>query len=174
MTNINNTKNPKKSTQNSIVLTAMFAAMICVTTIFPRLPTAIGYIHLGDSIIYLAASILPLPFAVLSASIGGGLADLFSAPVWVIPTVIIKALITLPFWAKGDKIVSKRVYLLLILSGMISISGYFITSCILYGFAAATVELIPSLTQAVSSAIVFTAIGLALDKANIKNRLRRF
>ena len=42
-----------------IVITAMFAAMIAVMTAFVQIKTPTGgYVHLGDSMIYLAASFL--------------------------------------------------------------------------------------------------------------------
>ena len=41
-----------------------------------------GYIHLGDALIYLAAVLLPAPYAMAAGAIGGGLADLLTAPVW--------------------------------------------------------------------------------------------
>ena len=48
-----------------IVIAAMFAAMIAVMTAFVQIKTPTGgYVHLGDSMIYLTASFLPLPFAV--------------------------------------------------------------------------------------------------------------
>ena len=39
-----------------------------------------GYIHFGDSLIYLAAVLLPRPYALAAAAIGGGLADLLTTP----------------------------------------------------------------------------------------------
>lgn len=60
------------------VAAAMFAALTCVLTMFIKIPImgGQGYIHPGDMVIYLAASILPLPFAAAGAAIGGALADI--------------------------------------------------------------------------------------------------
>ena len=83
-------------------ITAVFAALITLMTAYVfhiPVPIAGGYIHLGDSLIYLSASLLPTPYAMAAGAIGGGLADLLTAPMWTLPTVIIKALITLPFSA---------------------------------------------------------------------------
>lgn len=51
------------------VAAAMFAALTCVLTMFIKIPImgGQGYIHPGDMVIYLAASILPLPFAAAGA-----------------------------------------------------------------------------------------------------------
>ena len=90
--------------QNSKVrylsITAVFAALITIMTAYVfhiPVPIAGGYMHFGDSLIYLAAAVLPTPYAMLAAAIGGGLADLLTAPMWALPTMVIKALITLPF-----------------------------------------------------------------------------
>ena len=55
------------------IVTALFAAMICLTTAYLfHIPvgTAGGYIHLGDAFIYLAAAFLPTPYAMAAAGIG--------------------------------------------------------------------------------------------------------
>lgn len=62
-----------------------------------------GYIHFGDALIYLAAVFLPRPYALAAAAIGGGVADLLTAPMWIPATVIIKMMIVLPFSGKQGK-----------------------------------------------------------------------
>lgn len=83
-----------------LTTTALFAAMVTLMTAYIfHIPygTNGGYVHFGDALIYLAAVLLPRPYAVCAAVIGGGLADLLTAPMWAPATMIIKALITLPF-----------------------------------------------------------------------------
>ena len=64
-----------------VVMAALFAAIITVVTAYVlRIPTGNGYIHLGDSFIFLAASLLPLPYAIAAAAVGAGLADALTAP----------------------------------------------------------------------------------------------
>ena len=61
-----------------VTLTGLMAAMIALMTAYIcHIPTGIngGYIHFGDSLIYIAAALLPTPYAHASAAIGGGLAD---------------------------------------------------------------------------------------------------
>ena len=60
-------------------ITAMFAALITVTTAYIKIPAPLGYAHAGDSMIYLAASVLPGPLGFAAAAIGGGLADLLDS-----------------------------------------------------------------------------------------------
>ena len=61
----------------------LFAAMITVMTAYIcHIPYGVngGYIHFGDALIYLAAVFLPRPYALAAAAIGGGAADLLTAP----------------------------------------------------------------------------------------------
>ena len=64
-----------------LTASAMFAAMITLTTAYLfHIPVGVngGYIHFGDAFIYLAAGLLPMPYACAAAAIGGGLADFVS------------------------------------------------------------------------------------------------
>lgn len=50
----------KKQSVKKITFTALFAALIAVMTAFIKMPTGIneGYLHFGDSMIYLAGCLL--------------------------------------------------------------------------------------------------------------------
>ena len=92
-----------------ITATAVMAALTTLMTAYIfHIPVGVngGYVHLGDTMIYLAAAFLPLPYACAAGAIGGGLADLLTAPVWAPATIIIKMLICLPFSSKGTKLVT--------------------------------------------------------------------
>ena len=166
-----------------IVIAAMFAAMIAVMTAFVQIKTPTGgYVHLGDSMIYLAASFLPMPYAILAAAIGGGIADLLVYPETIIYTIIIKAINAVFFSAKGDKLLTKRNALMTIPSGLVTVVGYSLSKLIrqlLAGdsFHSAVVNALWKIPensiQAVASALIFIVIALALDKADIKKRMLR-
>ena len=133
-----------------------------------------GYVHFGDSLIYLAAVLLPRPYALAAAAIGGGLADLLTAPMWAPATIIIKMLTTIPFTNKSGKIITPRNIIATIIAYFISGIGYFIAEYILFGnvSSAFLVSMVGSLMQSGGSAIFFILFGLALDKMNGKNRLQ--
>ena len=62
-----------------LVITAIMAAMVTLMTAYIcHVPTGIneGYIHFGDALIYIAAAILPAPYAMAAGAIGGGMAGL--------------------------------------------------------------------------------------------------
>lgn len=130
-----------------------------------------GYIHFGDSLIYLAAVLLPTPYALAAAAIGGGLADLLTAPVWAPATIIIKMLITIPFTNKSKKIITPRNVIATGIAYFISGIGYFLAEYILFGsWSVFFVSMSQTLIQSGGSAVFFVIIGLALDKVQAKNR----
>ncbi|MDR0615260.1 MAG: ECF transporter S component, partial [Synergistaceae bacterium] len=112
----------------NFVLTGLFIALIyVVTAYFPRIPTARGYIHIGDAVIYLAASMLPEPFSAAAAGVGGMLADLLTGyAIWAPYTLVIKALLTLAFTSKKGALLCRRNILATIIAFPITIGGYYV------------------------------------------------
>lgn len=174
-------KNKHSAHTLNIVIAAMFAAMIAVTTAFVQIKTPTGgYVHLGDSMIYLTASFLPLPYAVAAAAVGGGIADLLVYPETIIYTVIIKALNAVFFSSKSDKLLTKRNALMTIPSGLVTVVGYSLSKLIrmlLAGdsmqsaLANALWKMPENAIQAVASALIFLLVAAAFDKADIKKRM---
>ena len=163
-----------KQNTSKLVVTGLFAAMITVMTAYIcHIPYGAngGYIHFGDALIYVAAVFLPRPYALAAAAIGGGLADLLTAPMWAPATIIIKMLITLPFTSKEGRILCTRNIVAPFMSAVISAAGYYLAEGILFGsFAAPLASLAGSAVQSGGSAVIFLALAVALDKAHIKNR----
>lgn len=164
-----------KTTKN-ICFSAMFAAMIFALTMLHVPIGAGGYIHVGDSVIYIAALLMGGPWSFISAAIGAACADLVSGvAVYAIPSAIIKVLLAVPFVliAKKDtKLLSIRTAAFTILSGIITILGYFLTDLVVYR-AGAVADLPANVIQAVGSAVVFVILAFALDRADIKNRFKK-
>lgn len=161
-----------------LTITALFAALITIMTAYVfHIPMGIngGYIHFGDSLIYIAACLLPRPYAILAAAIGGGLADLLTAPMWAPATIIIKAIITLPFTSKKNNIVNVRNVIATVIAYLLSGFGYYLAEALLFGAPAALlISLSQSLIQSGGSAIVFIIVGVFLDKMKFKQSERIF
>ena len=164
----------KKNKIYTLTLSGVFAALITIFTAYiGHVPVGVngGYIHFGDGLIYLAATILPMPYAMLAGAIGGGLADLLTAPAWTLATVIIKALIVIPFTNKTLRIVSKRNLAAPVISYFISATGYYIAEALLFGTEAAIfTSFTGSFVQSFGSMIFFLMLGTTLDKFGIKAR----
>lgn len=165
---------PNKSIRY-LTITSIFAALITLTTAYVLhipVPIAGGYAHLGDSLIFLAATILPTPYAMAAAAIGGSLADLLTAPLWALPTFIIKALITLPFSAKSEKILTLRNRIAPVFAYFISGTGYFLANTLVFNSGVALLTSFgASLVQSAASAVVFYLFAALLDKTNFKSKL---
>lgn len=170
---VNQAVNKSQAIKN-LVQAAIFAAMTTLLTMFLHIPIVGngGYVHLGDAVIFLSASLLPLPYAVAAAGIGGALSDLFLFPAYALPTLLVKALLALAFSSKKAKIICLRNILALPVCAVITIGGYYLAESILYGNWVAPVASIPSnLIQAAGSSTVYIILGMALDKMKIKRML---
>ena len=162
-----------------ITVTGVFAALIYVFTAYLHIPTGNGYTHAGDGLIYLAACLLPTPYAVAAAAIGGGLADGLSGfPIWIPATVIIKACTSLFFSSKTEKILSPRNILAIIPSALICVVGYSVYESIFIAGGFSTAAIIAAFTQTPSyliqiaaSSILFIAVAIPLDRSKIKGKL---
>ena len=173
--NIVKSEGVSQSKIRCLTMTGLMAALITIMIAYIcHIPVGVngGYIHFGDALIYLAAVLLPRPYAFAAAAIGGGLADLLTAPMWTPATVIIKMLIVLPFCNKSIKIVTPRNVFATVLAYFISGLSYFLAEYILFGtWSVLLVSMWGSLIQSSGSAIFFVIFGYALDKVHIKNRL---
>lgn len=76
-----------------LVMTALMAALVFVGIYLIRIPNPAtgGYSHAGDCMIFLAVVILGRNYGACAAGIGGALSDfLAGAPLWILPTLVIK------------------------------------------------------------------------------------
>lgn len=157
-----------------MVVTAMFTAMIFVLTRFISVPVATGYVHFGDALVYLVASVMGGPWGFFAAAIGEALADVASGWISYAPaTLIVKALIAVPFvltWKKSEKILTPLTALLTIPSGAITVIGYYAADLII-DKAYAVVNIPGNIIQAVGSAVIFIIIAAAFDAAKLKKKL---
>lgn len=164
----------KKNKLFKLVATAMFTAMIFVLTRFISVPVATGYVHFGDALVYLTASVLGGPWAFFAAAVGEALADVASGWFTYAPaTLIVKALIALPFVLvnkKSEKILTPLTALFTIPAGMITVGGYFVADMII-DKAYAVVNMPGNIIQAVGSAVIFIVLAAAFDAAKLKQKL---
>lgn len=158
-----------------LVTAALFAAAITVTTAYLLhipLPTG-GYVHLGDTLIYLCACLLPMPWAMGAAAVGAALADLLTAPMWALATFVIKALMCIPFTRRSEKIICPRNIAAVVIAGVgESILYSFVNAFFVRSMAGFLPQFIGTMVQAAASGILFLVIGAAVDQVGLKKRLR--
>lgn len=159
-----------------ITMTGLFAALIYVFTAYIHVPTGAGYTHAGDGLIYLAACILPTPYAMAAGAIGGALADGLSGfPVWIPATVIIKAVTVLFFSNKSEKILTWRNLLGIIPSLVVCVVCYSLyEGTVMAGgiswtaITAAFAQIPAYCVQVFASSLLFVSVALLLDRIGFK------
>ena len=175
-----NLKTKSKNSIKYLTFSALFAALTAIFITLFHIPYAsTGYVHLGDAVIYFAAVLLPTPYAALAAAFGGAIADTASGYlVYVIPTIIAKAVISLPFTSKTEKTLCKRNVIALVISAASSILIYGVAEFII-GIAVngmppagalttAAGTILQNFIQAAGSTVLFLALSPAIDKIRQK------
>ena len=153
-----------------LALSAVFAALIFLFTAYLfHIPTPFGYTHFGNTLIFLVGTLLPAPYAFAAAAVGCGLADLLTAPVWVVPTVIIKGCTALMMSNKTEKIICPRNMVGLALAYTVNVGGYFICTGLMYGSWLFNVaRVFTDLVSPLICAFLFLLIGRVMDKTDMK------
>ena len=158
-----------------LILAALFAAMIFISIYFISVPNGFGgVIHFGDAIIFIAATILPLPYAMAAAAIGAGLFNLARVPIWFPFTIVIKPILTLCFNAKGERILDgKQNMIAPFIAAVLNTILYFGANWLLFDRYAAVGAFIPLLIQGAGSIVFYFIIAFALDKIGIKRLMKK-
>lgn len=156
MQNLSKEKNTGKMDLRWFVRVALFVALAAVLTMFPQIKTPTGgYVHFGDSIIYLAAVFMgPVAGAVVGA-VGHSLADLLSGYAIFMPlTFVIKGLMG---YCIGKILYQNISIKRFVLGGLVSLLlvtfGYFLGEIPMFGLEAALVVFISSPVQWLMSVI---------------------
>lgn len=155
-----------------MTLSGVFIAIVFVFTAYLHIPSHTGYTHVGDAFIYLAACILPLPYAIAVGATGALLADCLTGyALWAPGSVIIKTASVILFSCKTPKIICVRNLICLLPAWIFCIGGYYLYESLITGNFTAPLAGIPGyVTQSVLSSIVYYALGLALDKLKFKKQ----
>ncbi len=147
----------RKSSQKKINLRliaecGILAALVFIGTEL-RIPTALGFMNLGDGVILLASYFLG-PAAFFPAAIGSALGDLIAGyPVYIAPTFVIKGLMGLAAALVMRKAEEKNFagVLIRVVAGVIAelimVGGYFAFETVMYGVEAASGSLVFNLIQ---------------------------
>ena len=161
-----------------LTLSGVFAALIYLLTAYVHVPTGAGYTHIGDGMVFLAACMLPAPYAAAACAVGGALADGLSGfLIWLPATVVIKAVTALFFTSKGEKILAGRNIIALLPSLVLCVCGYSLYQGIVMtdSISAASVSAAFAQTpayciQITASAVLFLFMGAALDRMKFRQK----
>lgn len=162
----NNVTNLRK-----IAVCGVLAAFVFIGTQI-RVPTAIGYINLGDAVILIASFILG-PVAFIPAAIGSALSDLIAGyPQYIIPTFLIKGIMGLVaglYLRKVEVTVIQKI-IIGVIAEIIMIAGYFVFESLpfMYGVEAAAGSLLFNAIQGIAAIVIFVPVtSIPAIKKNI-------
>lgn len=167
-----------------LVTTAMMTAMVMIATTFFKIPNAMGYVHLGDGFVLLAAIILPKRYACFAGGVGAGLADIYGGyAVWAPWTFVIKIVMVLIVQLFFDILIKRAsnenhaaklvgipfaelfAYVLAVLW---TAAAYYVAQGFIYGNWAAPIADVPgNLLQASVGAAVAITVSVALSKTSL-------
>ncbi len=161
----------KKNQIRLMCIAGVFAALVFVVTAYLHIPTNNGYIHVGDGLIYLAACMLPWPYAMFVGAGGAFLADCLTGfAIWAPGSVVIKAATVLFFSNKRNRIITLRNLLALLPATVVCAGGYYLYEALIYGNFLSPLSGIPnSLVQSAASALLFVSLGLAIEKTRLNH-----
>lgn len=145
-----------KSHVQKIVMTAMMMCLVMIATMFIRVPIpgTQGYVHLGDSMVFLSVLILGWKYGAVASAFGGLLADVLGgAAAWAPWTFCIKGIMAVILGLIAMKLserssISRGGFLFgeaagMVLAGIFMVAGYYFAEGVMYGNWVAPVIGIP-------------------------------
>lgn len=169
---------------HKIVMAGVMAALVTAGTMLVQIPTPTkGYIHIGDSLVYLAGILLGPVFGGAASAIGSMMADLLSGyAVYAPATFVIKGLdaivigvIYMMLTRKNSSFAMKSVAYCIgfLAGGVVMVGGYYLYEAFLNSgnFAAAAPGIIPNIIQAVGGGLLGYPVFATLTKVNFIERL---
>ena len=163
-----------------LVLTALFTALVTITTMLIRIPLPLGYFNLGDAFIFLAVFILGPLLGTIATGIGSTVADLIGFIAYAPGTLIIKTLMSLTasliykfIKNRTTKIVLAEISAGIIATLMMAL-GYFIYETILFTTVAIAIVNVPYNLLQGGIGIVFSVVSMRiLNKIKILDKLQK-
>lgn len=166
------------------VTTAMMTAMVMIATTFFKIPNAMGYIHLGDGFVLLAAIILPKKYACFAGGVGAGLADIYGGyAVWAPWTLVIKIVMVLIVQLFFDFLMKRASngrhiakiagipfaeLLAYVLAVLWTVSGYYVAQGFISGNWAAPIADVPgNVLQAAVGSVIAILVSVTLGKTSL-------
>lgn len=160
----------------SLCETGLFTALVFLGVSVFKFPSAFGYSHLGDCMIFLAVLMLGGRRGAMAGGIGAALADLLGGyAIWVIPTLISKAAMALVMGAViKSRPLGMRGRLLWITAavsgGVCQSIGYTLARIAFYGIAAGLGSIPGLLFQTATGIVLAFVLSESLQKTSLRSR----
>ncbi len=149
-----------------ICISAMLSALVFAATFLVKIPLPVGYVHVGDGIVFIASAILPAPYAMVSAAVGVGLADLCAGYAIYIPVTVLIRIFTVLCFSRKKQLLSCRNIIALAVSIIICAVGYWVFEAIfVYESGIAALAGLPfNIAQSTLGAIIYIVVSKAAGK----------
>ena len=149
-----------------ICISAMLASLVFVATFLIKIPLAVGYVHIGDGIVFLASALLPAPYALIATAVGVSLADLCSGYVIYIPITALIRILTVLCFSRKKPMLSARNIIALLLGIIICAVGYYVFEAIfVYENAISALAGLPfNLAQSAVGALLYLVLAKTAGK----------
>lgn len=165
-------KNIKPNSIQSLTILGLLISLVAVSTMVIKIPTfsTEGYIHLGDSMIFLAAVMFGKKKGAIAGGLGSAMADLLLGYThWILPTLIIKTLMGYGVGIIADQesnnLINLRNSVALVFGAGWMVLGYFVAGGIMKGSFLISAASVPAnLIQGFVGALLFIPIGVALKR----------
>ncbi|MCQ2551329.1 MAG: ECF transporter S component [Clostridia bacterium] len=160
-----------------MVMAALFMAITCVCTMFLKVPTAAGYVHLGTMVVFLGIYVLGWKYGTLAGAVGTALADLLSGyAIWAPGSLGVMLAATFIYGAFVNGVEKKYGVVTsspkmgeaigVICASLIFTLGYFMYGggVVYDSWAAAMLVVVPNLIQVLVGILLARIVGMALCK----------
>ncbi|MBR5537737.1 MAG: ECF transporter S component [Clostridia bacterium] len=149
-----------------IATTALMSALVFVATFLIKIPNPAtgGYSHMGDCMIFLAVVLLGRKNGSIAAGIGGALSDfLAGAPVWILPTLIIKYVMAFIMGTivKANPESKKLQIVGAAVGGLFQIAAYTLAKILLIGLMPALLSIPNVSIQTLVGIVLFAVLSAA-------------
>lgn len=157
-------------------LNGILIALVAIATMIIKVPVPAteGYIHLGDSMIYIASILFGWKTGLIAGGLGSALADLFSGYAhWAFPTLIVKGLEGLiigkiAYKTTQDTSLRIKDIAAAFIGGSWMVLGYYLAGVILTNsFAVPLSSITWNIIQAIGGAVIAFPIIFAIIKTNV-------
>lgn len=154
----------KPASIKTLALAASFTALTLLATVFIKipLPGTQDYIHMGDGVLFLAAAVLPWPYAIAVGAVGEAMADIlggyaFWAP-WTFVIKAVMAFVVSHLCLKYPDSLS-RVAAAMAICTLINAGGYYLAGLVIYGNPFTGLLGLPfTALQTVAGAVLYLAL----------------
>ena len=166
----------KNMTAKDVAMCALVAALTFVFTYTLKIPVANGYIHLGDSFIFLGVFLLGRKKACVAGGLGAALADLIGGyMVWVVPTFIIKTIMAYIMGCVCEVMLKemKNSHIVgMLLGGIVQVVLYTAVNILVFGMAFAGISLLSDMVQTLSSVVIASVFIASVRRTSICREIK--